>query len=64
MSIAQVKSAIHKYVNEKNLRVKHDITPDAPLRKLLAIDAESKLTIFNIQTYLRRHFLKPAAPAS
>lgn len=64
MSIAQVKSAIHKYVNEKNLRVKHDITPDAPLRKLLAIDAESKLTIFNIQTYLRRHFLKPAAPTS
>jgi hypothetical protein len=64
MSIAQVKSAIHKYVNEKNLRVKHDITPDAPLRKLLAIDAESKLTIFNIQTYLRRHFIKPAAPAS
>ena len=64
MSIAQVKSAIHKYVNEKNLRVKHDITPDAPLRKLLAIDTESKLTIFNIQTYLRRHFIKPATPAS
>lgn len=61
MSRAQVKSAIHKYINDKNLRVKHDITPDAPLRKLLAVDSDVKLTIFNIQTYLSRHFPKAAA---
>lgn len=71
MSRAQVNSLINKYVNEKGLRTKHDITPDAPLRKLLGVDESVKLTIFNIQQYLNKHYLKPAtattattAPAS
>lgn len=64
MSRAQVNSAIHKYINEHSLRVKHDITPDAPLRKLLGVDADVKLTNFNIQKYLVSHYPKPAAPAS
>ena len=61
MTRAQVKSAIHKYINDKNLRVKHDITPDAPLRKLLGVEPDVKLTTFTIQTYLSRHFPKAAA---
>jgi len=61
MSRAQVTKAINLYVNERNLRVKHDISPDAALRKLLSIDDSVKLTIFNMQTYLGRHYLKAAA---
>ena len=61
MSRAQVTKAINAYVNEHKLRVKHDITPDAALRKLLSVDESVKLTIFNMQTYLGRHYLKPAA---
>jgi chromatin remodeling complex protein RSC6 len=64
MSRAQVTKAINLYVNERNLRVKHDITPDAALRKLLSVDDSVKLTIFNMQTYLGRHYLKPAAKAT
>lgn len=64
MSRAQVNSAIHKYINEHNLRVKHDITPDAPLRKLLGVDADVKLTNFNIQKYLVSHYPKPALAAT
>jgi chromatin remodeling complex protein RSC6 len=64
MSRAQVTKAINLYVNERNLRVKHDITPDAALRKLLNVDDSVKLTIFNMQTYLGRHYLKPAAKAT
>jgi chromatin remodeling complex protein RSC6 len=64
MSRAQVTKAINAYVNEKKLRVKHDITPDAALRKLLSVDDSVKLTIFNMQTYLGRHYLKPAAKAT
>lgn len=61
MSRAQVTKAINAYVNEHKLRVKHDITPDAALRNLLSVDESIKLTIFNMQTYLGRHYLKPAA---
>jgi len=64
MSRAQVTKAINAYVNERKLRTKHDITPDAALRKLLSVDDSVKLTIFNMQTYLGRHYLKPAAKAA
>ncbi len=64
MSRAQVNSAIHKYINEHSLRVKHDITPDAPLRKLLGVDADVKLTNFNIQKYLVSHYPKPAVASA
>jgi chromatin remodeling complex protein RSC6 len=64
MSRAQVTKAINAYVNEKKLRTKHDIAPDAALRKLLSVDESVKLTIFNMQTYLGRHYLKPVAKAT
>lgn len=63
MSRAEVTIAINKYMNEKGLRVKHDITPDAALRKLLGVTADEKLTIFNIQKYMSRHYVKPAPKA-
>ncbi len=64
MSRAQVTSAINKYLNDNNLRNKHDIKADAPLRKLLNVTEDVKLTIFNIQTYLAPHYPKAAAAAT
>jgi upstream activation factor subunit UAF30 len=61
MSRSQVTKAVNKYLNEKGLRTKHSISPDAALIKLLGIDKNTELTIFNIQTYLNKHYIKPAA---
>jgi chromatin remodeling complex protein RSC6 len=64
MSRSSVNAAIHKYLNENSLRTKHDITPNAALKKLLGVDDSVKLTIFNMQTYLGKHYPKatPAVP--
>jgi len=49
----------------KGLKNKHDIKPDAALKKLLAIGEGEPLTYFNLQRYLNRHYIKavPAATA-
>ena len=60
MSRSAVNAAIHKYLNENSLRTKHDIAPNAALKKLLGVDDSVKLTIFNMQTYLGKHY--PKAP--
>jgi hypothetical protein len=61
MSRSSVNAAIHKYLNENSLRTKHDIAPNAALKKLLGVDETVKLTIFNMQTYLGKHYPKAAA---
>lgn len=58
MSRSAVNAAIHKYLNENSLRTKHDIAPNAALKKLLGVDDSVKLTIFNMQTYLGKHYPK------
>lgn len=63
MSRSSVNAAIHKYLNENSLRTKHDIAPNAALKKLLGVDETVKLTIFNMQTYLGKHYPKAAAAA-
>jgi len=65
MSRSEVTKAVNNYVKEKNLKNKHDIKPDAALKKLLAISDADKLTYFNLQRYLNRHYVKavPAATA-
>jgi len=62
MSRSEVTKAVNVYVKEKNLKDKHAITPDAALKKLLAIADGEPLTYFNLQKYLNRHYVK-AAPA-
>jgi chromatin remodeling complex protein RSC6 len=66
MTRAQVTKSISKYVNDHTLRTGRVIAPDAPLRKLLNIaDGSSvELNMFNLQSFLRHHYLKPAAPAT
>ena len=58
MSRSEVTKAVNNYVKEKGLKNKHDIKPDAALRKLLAIGEGEPLTYFNLQRYLNRHYIK------
>jgi len=60
MSRSEVTKAVNCYVKEKGLKNKHDIKPDAALKKLLAIGDAEPLTYFNLQRYLNRHYVKKA----
>lgn len=65
MSRSEVTKGVNNYVKEHNLKNKHDIKPDASLKKLLAIPEGDLLTYFNLQRYLNRHYVKaPVAVAS
>ena len=63
MSRSEVTKAVNNYVKEKNLKNKHDIKPDASLKKLLGVPEGEQLTYFNLQRYLNKHYLK-ATPAA
>ena len=60
-SRSNITKAITTYVKEKNLKDKHTIKPDAKLKALLGVADADVLTYFNLQRYLNRHYLKPAA---
>ena len=64
MSRKDVNSAIHKYIKDKGLGKGQVVTPDAALRKLLGVAESDNLTIFNIQTYMKRHYIKPTVAAT
>jgi chromatin remodeling complex protein RSC6 len=64
MSRSEVTKAVNNYVKEKDLKNKHDIKPDAALKKLLAIGEGEPLTYFNLQRYLNRHYVKAVAPVA
>jgi len=58
MSRSEVTKAVNEYVKAHNLKDKHAINPDGPLRTLLSVPAEENLTYFNLQRYLNRHYIK------
>ena len=60
MSRSQVTKAVNNYVKEHDLKNKHDIKPDAALKKLLLVPETESLTYFNLQRYLNRHYVKAA----
>jgi len=64
ISRSNVTKQINNYVKEKNLKNKHDITPDGPLRKLLQVPETEQLTYFNLQRYLNRHYIKAEKPVA
>jgi len=64
MSRSQVTKGVNNYVKEKDLKNKHDIKPDAALKKLLALPEGAALTYFNLQRYLNRHYVKAVAPVA
>lgn len=63
MARTDVSKEISEYIRKHNLQDKNDgriIIADDKLRKLLNIDKKTKLTYFNLQTYIKHHFSKPA----
>ena len=64
LSRSEVTKAVNNYVKEKQLKNKHDIKPDAALKKLLAIGEGEPLTYFNLQRYLNRHYIKAVPVAT
>jgi chromatin remodeling complex protein RSC6 len=52
---------INEYVKKNDLREKTDrrtIIPDEPLHKIFKSTSENKITYFNLQSYLKHHFVK------
>jgi upstream activation factor subunit UAF30 len=64
MSRSEVTKAVNDYVKSHDLKNKHDIKPDAALKKLLAIGEGEPLTYFNLQRYLNRHYIKAVPVAT
>jgi chromatin remodeling complex protein RSC6 len=64
ISRSNVTKELNNYVKTHNLKVKHDIKPDAPLRKLLQVPETEQLTYFNLQKYLNKHYIKEAKPVA
>ena len=65
MSRSSVTKAISVYVKENGLNDKHKINPNPALRKLLGVKEGDELTIFNMQSYLQKHYVKavPVVPS-
>jgi hypothetical protein len=64
ISRSNVTKELNNYVKAHNLKIKHDIKPDAPLRKLLQVPETEQLTYFNLQKYLNKHYIKTEKPAA
>ncbi len=63
MSRSQVTKSIMSYIKENKLNEKHKIHPNPALRKLLGLKEGEELTIFNMQTYLQKHYIKATPTA-
>jgi chromatin remodeling complex protein RSC6 len=67
MSRVEVSKEITRYINEHKLKDEkcgRQINPDAKLSKLLKINKDEVLTFFNLQRYLKIHFIKAVVPAA
>ena len=67
MARTAVSKEINAYIREKGLQDASNgrkINPDASLTKLLNIQKDDELTYFNLQRYMKHHFIKaePAVP--
>ena len=64
MARTEVSKEINAYIREKGLQDKENgrkIHPDASLSKLLALTSADELTYFNLQRYMKHHFIKEVA---
>jgi chromatin remodeling complex protein RSC6 len=62
-----VSKEINAYIRANNLQDKENgrkIIPDAKLTALLKIQASDELTYFNLQRFMKHHFVKPAVVAT
>jgi upstream activation factor subunit UAF30 len=63
MARTEVSSAIDKYIKAHGLQDKANgriIVPDAKLLALLKIGTGDELSYFNLQRYIKPHFIKAA----
>jgi hypothetical protein len=60
MSRAEVTRSISGYIKANGLNDGQKVRHNAALRTLLGISETDELTIFNMQKYLNRHYIKPA----
>lgn len=58
ISRSDVTRGVMDYVKKHSLNNKQDINPDAALRKLLKVTEAEKVTILNLQRYLKNHYVK------
>jgi chromatin remodeling complex protein RSC6 len=66
MARTDVTKEINSYIIAHDLqdpKCRRTILADGPLRTLLKLGDGDELTYFNLQTYMRSHFPKPALPA-
>ncbi len=67
MARTEVSKEINAYIREKGLQDKENgrkIHPDASLSKLLALTSADELTYFNLQRYMKHHFIKEAVASA
>ena len=67
MSRVEVSKEINSYITANQLKDKvsgRQINPDAKLAKLLKVGKDEVLTYFNLQKYLKIHFIKAVVPAT
>lgn len=62
-----VTRKLNEYIKERNLRDEKDkrrITPDAALMKIFGCKETDNVTYFNLQTYMKHHFIKDVKSAA
>lgn len=67
LSRTEATRKIAAYIKEKDLQNpenRREIRADATLTSLFALTAEDKLNYFNLQRYIKPHFIKEAKPES
>lgn len=69
MARTEVSKEINQYIRENKLQDAQNgriIRPDSKLKKLLRVGNDEELTYFNLQRYMKHHFVKKdaATPAS
>jgi len=67
MARTEVSKEINTYIQSHGLQDKSNgrkINPDAKLTQLLKISKEDELTYFNLQKFMKHHFVKADAPAT
>jgi len=66
MARTEVSREINAYIRANSLQDKQNgrrIHPDGPLTKLLNVGKDDELTYFNLQRYMKHHFVKSTASA-
>ena len=66
MARTDVSKELNAYIQSNNLQDKANgrkINPDAKLAKLLKISKDDELTYFNLQRFMKHHFIKAEVPA-